>query len=133
MGCKNIGPQKPKLCVGDLNTLISIKSKALRFPVDGTYDASPAFTEVLSAWSSVEVVSPYKQWNSTGLLEFKPTHKFLIRYNASVTSAMIIEYDGTYFDIIHIEDPNMNKRYLILYTVLIGNTSAAASSIGDVP
>lgn len=133
MTCVNIGPKKPRLCIGDMNTVISIKSKTLGFPVDGTYDAAMTFTEILSPWAAVEVVSPYKQWNSTGLTDFKVTHKFTIRYSSAVTSSMLVEYDGIYYDIVHIEDPDIKKKYLVLYTVLVGSTTATASTIGDLP
>ena len=130
--CVPIQRKKTVVCTGDLRWRISIASRALTSPSGNNVDFTETFVDVVTIWAMVESIAPFSTLNSVTVDSF-PTHRFIIRYRSDVTSENFIKFDGKYYDILDVLEPDNTKDYLCLYCLETGSQSKAAAQIGQMP
>ncbi len=123
--CTRIRGQKREVCIGDMDRLITLKSRDI---TPATADTAPYFTETFGTalssdvWAmrkSVEGVTVFDRTN----IERVITDDFYIRFNTSVTAEVWIEDAGTRFDIWRVDNLDGRNEFMRLRCSHRGVTS----------
>lgn len=112
--------------VGDMRILISIHTRAISEPNFNTAKFSQQYTPLTTVWAKVDSVTGKKYFSGVQLKE-NTTEFFTIRYRDDITSEKIIEYDGKYFEILDVLDPEKRKRFLFIQCKEKGATTKKAN------
>ena len=98
--CKKIRRKHRQICIGDLDTLISIKTRVSN-PKNFLPDV--AFTELSAPWALWETLNGVEVFDETNTAE-EATDMAIIRYDARVTKEFFVELNGKNFRILKAED-----------------------------
>ena len=105
--CNRIKRKNRKVCVGDLNELITIKDRSLTAARPGATGISEAFTNDKQVWAMIETTRGDQFFDGSSL-QTGTTHLFYARYDASVTQEDFIFFSGNIYDILDVE--NLDER-----------------------
>lgn len=125
--CVVIKGKHRKICAGDLNKKITLQNRAITTS-SANVDFTETFTENSVVWSMVETGSGSVYFDSVGV-ERTNSHKFYIRYITGITSETWILYGGRRYDILNVEDLDLNNDFMLLRAADAGLSSKAASSL----
>lgn len=115
-----------KYSTGDLRHKISFYDVAV-VPEAFSADFERRYTNEKRKWAAVESVNPYHLFTEVNT-ETKPvTHKFIIRYDSTITSEKAIKYDGNIYKIDNIDVPELRKLYMIIYAYFEGTYDREAA------
>ena len=126
--CITIRRNKRKVCIGDLNTEITIQSRNIKPPATTGVDFSETFTGKATVWALVNTVSGKTMFDGTGV-ERDVTHEIYIRYLSGVTSEDWILLNGQRLDILPLEDLDERNEFMKLRCTNRGTTANAANEI----
>jgi hypothetical protein len=108
--CIKIRRKRRQVCIGDLDTLVTIKS---RVTTTKNFVASVVF-QVHSApfvmWETIEGVEIFDETN-TGTIS---TDMIILRNDATVTKELFVELDGVHFRILSVEDLDRRNEFMVL-------------------
>lgn len=114
--CVNIRRKHRKVCIGDLDILVKLQSRAITAPSSGV-DLSETFVTTSSVWALVETVNGKSFFNDVGI-EFNVTHHIYIIFIAGITDEDWIEFEDAAgdrrFDILDFEDLEERHEFLKL-------------------
>ena len=106
MQCQPIRMKHRRLCAGDLDRKITIKSRTLSTPL-GDVDFEQVFESTKSVWSAVVTVKGRVMFGATQM-ENPATHIFYVRWINVLTAESWVVYRGENSRIIDVE--NLDER-----------------------
>ena len=121
--CTHIRRKHRKVCLGDLDTLITVKNRVTEFK-----DCSPSvtFTTHSEPWALWETVRGLKIFDDTDT-EVNVTDKAIIQYDATITTEFFVELDGINYRILSVEDLDRRNEWLELLLTSRGVTTKAVN------
>jgi SPP1 family predicted phage head-tail adaptor len=107
--CKQITRKRRNVCIGDLDSLITIENRAIEPPDFDTVDFDETFTTgVADAWALIETVRGKTFFDGVST-EIDITHWIYINFDATVTAESWVKLDdGRRLDILRVE--NLDER-----------------------
>ena len=125
--CKFIKRKHRKVCIGDLDTLITLQTRDIVAPVFDEVDFDEDFQDFPTAqvWALVETATGKAVFDGIDT-DVNITHIITIRYDVNVTSETWIDFDdGRKLDIQFTEDLEERHEWLMLFCTLRGVGEAA--------
>lgn len=120
--CKVIRRKRRRICIGDMDTKVSLQTRSLQPPEAGSFDFDETFTTVDDVWALVETVRGETVFDGSNT-EQDITHHFYVRYIPNITFENWVQVDGIRYDIIDVENlDNRNEFYLIRCNLRGSNT-----------
>jgi SPP1 family predicted phage head-tail adaptor len=115
MGCDaKIARPKRRVCIGDLDSLVQLRSRAIQEPVFGSAEPSEDFGEPGTAWAMIKTTRGKTAFN-TASQEVALTHEVFIRFDARVSSETWVELDdGRLLDIVRVQDLDERHEFQLL-------------------
>lgn len=118
-----------KYSVGDLRHRITIHTRAIQ---PGSFEESD-FNETYDAgvehWAYVETLKRgVDLFDSVIMLPANETHKFVIRFDAEVTSENIVRWENRAYKILFVNNPEERNQYCELYCQLLGDQNLAVNT-----
>lgn len=126
MSCKSIRRKNRKVCIGDLNKLITLQSRAITPPDFGDPDFDETFTDGDDVWAAVNTVDGKTFFDGVNT-DVNITHEFYIRYDATVTAETWVEMDDRRFDILRTNDLDERQDFMQLICVERGANTIEAT------
>lgn len=119
--CRKIRKTTRKLCVGDLDQLISLIKRTLKAPKTGV-DFTHESTKIEEVWCFIKTLRGQEQFANVeqGPL---PTHAFHVLYDERITKEYDIEFENKRYDILDVEDLDENHEFMILRARIKGKKS----------
>lgn len=117
--CQKIRRKHRKICIGDLDTLISIKS---RNTVTKNFLPDVGFAVVSQPWALWETVRGEEVFDDSDTGE-QVTDIAIIRYDASITKEFFVELEGENYRILDVEDLERRHEWTKLSLTNRGITS----------
>lgn len=111
---------------GDRRARIELFQRDINAPIFDSASFSELYTSIGSVWAKAESFLGNPTFDSVNESE-KITDVFSIRYRADVTSETRFSYDGDYYKIVNVRDPNRRKRFLELRCLNLGDKTKAAN------
>lgn len=126
MARKTLKLNRRKVCVGDLNKMVTLSERAIVEPGFGQTafreDFSGAAREV---WAKVRTVNGRTIFNGVDT-DVAITHEITIRYDADVTSETWVQLaDGTRLDVADTQNIEERNEYLVLLCNARGTQEAS--------
>jgi SPP1 family predicted phage head-tail adaptor len=126
MKCETVIIKKRKVCAGDMNQLITLKTRAMTGDFDDV-DFLELFTNDGNVWAAIQTTSSGEViFDSVGT-ETLVTHKIYINYIEGLTQEVWIEFGGNNYDILSVENLDERNEFMKLNCVIRGNTSYQAT------
>lgn len=114
-----------KTPIGDLRDLVQIHTVTTR-PRRGA-GAEKVFTPLAKRPMKVETLGQTRHGFNDVNIDEVPTHKITARYRADLTAEKFLEFRGSYFEILDIEDLEERRQELVMKCRVTGSTSKKAS------
>ncbi len=118
--CQKIRSKRRRVCVADLDRLITIENRSITPPSAGSVDYTETFTtkdepESPSGevWAKLETRNGESVFDATNV-ERTVTHKFTIRFIEGITAETWILYNGKRFDILDTENLDERNEFIVL-------------------
>ena len=125
--CDKIVKKNRGICIGALNKLIIIQTRAITSPIAGSNtNFTESFTNLKTVWALINTVSGETLFDGTGI-ERVVTHVFFIRKLANVSIEHWIKYNSEYYDILNVENFDEDGLFLKINTAKRGTTSNSAN------
>lgn len=118
--CKRKQRSLRSVCIGSLNTLITLQNRAIVPPIGDSVDYDESFTTNDTAWAMVETVRGETVFDGTNT-ERDVTHKFSIRFISGITAETWVELDDIKYDILDTESLDENGQFLVLRAAMRGD------------
>lgn len=109
--CKRIQRKHRKVCIGDLNELITIKNRGIQAATPGQQKFTEKFDNDKEVWAMVETTRGDQFFDGTSL-RTAATHIFTIRFDANVTQEDYIFFADDIYDILDCEDLDERGEFL---------------------
>ena len=119
-----------KYAIGDLRSRVRIHTRSLEAPLYDSADPVEAFDTGAKVWASVntlDFLSSGKQLFDEVNLSEQPSHKFVIRFRKNISTENVIQWEGNYYKLLKIIDPEERHQFLELFAVLLGDKDLAAN------
>ena len=132
--CKRKKINRTKLCTGDLDQPVSIRTRAIQPVSPGNTQPTEVFTEQKQVWAGVETAGEYAQGHAKFddiNTEEIATHIFYIYYDPDLTlerNNTFILFENQYYKILRITDHNERHNMTALYSRLTGLSTRGASA-----
>lgn len=127
--CKRIRSKIRKICIGDMDKQIILKSRSISSPLGDSVDYSEEFTEISNPWSMVHTLSRGPIFFDDTNIATQVTHIFGIRYESGITSEIWVEYDGENYDVLNVENLDQRSEFLILSAVHRGDANILVNQV----
>jgi len=111
--CKKIKRNKRQVCIGEMDTEITLQDRAITPPVFGDPDFDENFTDTGIVWAAVNTVSG-KTWFDGVNTDINITHEIYIYYDPTVTDQTWVLLNGRRIDILNFEDLEERNEFLKL-------------------
>jgi len=112
--CIPIINKKKEVCIGAMNKRIIIQIRTITPPELGGVDCGELITDRRKVWAFIRTVKGETLFNNTSIQRVM-THEFYIRYFSDVTfEKNWIEYKNEYYDIIDVENINLENKYYLI-------------------
>jgi SPP1 family predicted phage head-tail adaptor len=125
MECSYVKFKHRKLCAGDLNRRIKIQSRSDK-PSNTTFDYGQTFTDTRNTWSALLSVKGRDVFAGTNMDELV-SHIFYVRYFDGLTSQHWINYRSERYDILTVEDLDLNQEWYAIFTNVRGTDTKAVN------
>jgi len=125
--CQFLRRKHRKVCIGDLNTLITLQTRDIVAPIFNEVDFDENFQDfsVPEVWALVETATGKAVFDGVDT-DINITHMIIIRFDATVTSETWVELDdGRRLDIQFTEDLEERHEWLMMFCTLRGVGEAA--------
>ncbi len=122
MSCKTIRPKTIKVCIGSMKHKIKINVRTLTPPSDDSVDFDEVLSSEKEVWSAVETSRGIEVFDGTNLIGVA-THLFYIRALAGQTAESWVEFKGSYYRILDVQNFQEDDRFQVLRCVVRGDTS----------
>ncbi len=114
-----------KICVGDLNTRITVSDREITEPAFGQTSFGESFTNAFTPWAKIRTVNGRTIFNGVDT-DVAISHEITIRHDSRVTSESWIQLaDGTRLDIRDTNDLEERNEYLVLLCNARGTQEAS--------
>ncbi len=124
--CIKLKRKNRQVCVGDLDTIITLQDRAITPPLFGV-EATETFTDTdPDIWSKLDTGRGQTIFDGTNE-EVDITHKFTIRFINGITAQTWILFESQRLDIIDVEDLEERHEFMILRCNNRGTTANAAN------
>ena len=127
--CGKIPGKHRQVCIGAMDRLISLKSRAIQTPIGASVDYSEEFTSIGTEWSDVVSLSRGPVFFDDTNVAKQATHIFKIRYRDDATAEVWVELDGQNYDVLNIEDLEERHEFLFLYSVKRGDAAIPINQV----
>jgi len=127
--CRKSPGTKRGVCIGAMDRLITLKSRAIQAPVGGSVDYSEDFDFLGTAWSNILSLKKGPIFFDGTNVAKQATHLFQIRYRDDVASEIWVELDGNNFDVLRVEDLEERHQFLYLWSVKRGPASTEVNQV----
>lgn len=123
--CQTIKRKRRNVCIGDLDSLITLENRDIQSPDFDTVD----FDELFSApnppvWALLETVRG-KTFFDGASTEQDITHYVYINFDVTVTAETWVKFeDGRRLDILRVENLDERSDYMLLHCQDKGSTNA---------
>jgi len=111
--CSFLKRRKRKICIGDLDTLITLYNRDVVAPEFGAVDFDVAFNQSNNVWAMVSTNTGKTLFDGVDR-DVNITHTIAIRHDASVTAETSVELNGKKLKIIHVEDFEERGEFMLL-------------------
>ena len=126
MKCETVTIKKRKVCAGDMNQLITLKTRAMTGDFDDT-DFLELFTNNGDVWAAIQTsASGEVVFDSVGT-ETLVTHRIYINYIEGLTKEVWVEFNGNNYDILSVENLDERNEFMKLNCVIRGDISYEAT------
>jgi len=122
--CVKIRRKHRKVCIGDLNTQIIIKSRDSN---PQNFVPSVGFTIVSTPWALWQTVRGEEIFDDTNTSE-RVTDTAIIRYDATITKEFFVELDSKNYRILDVEDFERRAEWMLL---LMTNRGITTKEVND--
>jgi SPP1 family predicted phage head-tail adaptor len=114
MSCKKITRKHRQVCIGSLDTVITLKDRAITAPVEDEVDYTETFTENAIVWANIQTTDRgeiiFDRTNEARVV----SHLIYIRYLTGVTAETWVEWENINYDILSSEDLEERHDFLLL-------------------
>lgn len=108
MSCKKI------ICIGSLDTAITLKKRSITAPIQNSVDYTQTFTEDTVVWAKIKTSGRgeiiFDRTNTARIV----THLFYIRFLTGITAQTWIELESINYDILSTTDLEEKHEWLLL-------------------
>lgn len=123
--CIKLQRKRRKICVGDLDSRITLQTRTIKPPVFGETDFDEEFTATQEVWAMINTVEGKTHFNGVET-ETPISHSIGIRYRTDVTAeTWILLSDGRRLDILETQDVEERHEFLILTCTDRGDQEAS--------
>lgn len=122
MGCKTIKAGSTKVCIGDMRHKIKINIRTLTPPIEDSVDFGETLSSEKEVWAALETSKGTEVFDGTNLVGVA-THLFYIRALSGQTAESWVEFKGSYYRILDVQNYGERDRFQVLRCVLRGDTS----------
>lgn len=120
-----------KNAIGDRRDRIKLHVRGIQAPGVNSATFTEEYDTGTYLWSKVETLnlqgSGLQVFDNVNLNDERPTHKFTIRYNPSITVENIIGWRDKYYTILSITNPEERNEDLELFCTLRGDKDFEAN------
>jgi SPP1 family predicted phage head-tail adaptor len=109
--CKYFKREVPKVCIGDLNKRVIVKTAAIAAATNVSYGRD--FDNHSTPWAMIKTLNGIIVFDSTNQ-ERTASHQIIIRYDANITAEYWVEYNSNNLDILTTENINEESQFLKL-------------------
>jgi SPP1 family predicted phage head-tail adaptor len=124
--CKKIKRPKRILCIGDLDSLIKLHTRAISAPAYGNVDFDEGFNDPPDTWAMVTTVKG-KTFFDGAETETPITHEIGIRFDSTVTAETWITLNNERLDILNVEDLDGRQEWMWLQCTDRGDVAKDAT------
>lgn len=125
MGCKRVALDKRRVCIGDLNKRIILHDRNITGVTSGV-DFDETLSNPKKVWAGLKTVHGEDIFDGANVIGVA-THKFYIRFIASLTSETFVEFNGKYFKILDTQNLEENNEFIELRCSVRGDKTKAAN------
>jgi SPP1 family predicted phage head-tail adaptor len=111
-----------------LNRRIKLHVRTITPPKTSGTDFTEEFVSTKEVWAKIKTSSG-KVFFADTQTDVSLTHEMYIRFNVTVTSETWIEYEGSYFDIVAVEDLEERHEFMHLRCVERGAKTVDAAHV----
>lgn len=114
--CKQISRKRRNVCIGDLDSLITLENRDIEAPEFDTVDFDETFTTAAAnTWSLIETVRGKTFFDGVSTEE-DVTHWIYINFDAAVTAETWVKLDdGRRLDILRVENLDERSDFQLLH------------------
>lgn len=117
--CQFIKRPHRKVCIGDVDTLITLQNRNIVAPVFGDVDFDEDFQDASEVWAKIETNIGDTVFDGVST-DINITHKITIRFDVTVTTETWIEIDVRKFDIMMTENFEERNEWLLMFCTIRG-------------
>jgi hypothetical protein len=126
MTCKTIKRKTTKVCIGGMRHKIKINVRTLTPPSDDSVDFGEVLSEEKEVWTQIDTSRGVEVFDGTNLIGVA-THLFYIRALTGQTAEDWVEFKGSYYDILDVQNFQEDDRFQVLRCNLKGSTNNAVN------
>lgn len=113
--CFRIKRKNRKVCIGDLNSLVTLENRDIQAPEFDTVDFAEEFTAPQAVSAMIETVRGKTVFDGVST-EQDVTHWIYIRFDATVTAETWVKLDdGRRLDILRVENLDERSDFMLLH------------------
>jgi head-tail adaptor len=120
--CETIRMKHRRLCAGDLDRKIILKSRTLTTPQDSE-DFEQVMATVKTVWAGLSSTKGKQMFGTTNM-DNGPSHVFYVRWFAGLTAEYWVEYKGENYNIIDVENLDERDEWAALYCNVRGDSDS---------
>ncbi len=126
MSCNPISLKSRRICIGNLNTQITLQLRTLQGNNYASVENTEDFSDIATVWGAVITTRGSQLWD--GVEISNPfTHDIYIRYRDDVDFTKWIEFGSQKYDIVDVENLEQKNEWLLLKCILKGTNDKAAN------
>jgi len=115
-----------KIAVGDLRDRVIVQQTSLQ-PVRGGGTVK-VFTPIATLSMKVKTLGQTKHGFNDVNIEVQPTHEFTTRWRTDLNAELFLEFNGSRFEILALENLEGRREYLVLKCRETGSVEKEASA-----
>lgn len=130
--CQDISPKTRKLCIGALKNKVGLYTRDLASPAFGSQDNQQEYALVANIYAAVKTVNGIDIFDdiNAGNADGVPgtaTIFFFVRHRTDVTAENFIQYRGINYDILRVEQIDLEQRFLKIFAAPRGEAAFEAA------
>lgn len=114
-----------KVCIGDMDTLVTLSERAIVEPAFGETNFDEKFPDAREVWAKIRTINGRTLFNGTDA-DISLTHEVSVRYDPAIGAETWIQlFDGTRLDVIDTQDLEERNEFIVMLCNARGTTEAA--------